>query len=384
MTEICQTRLSGISISDTGVSSGESAAGRSLAAPVLRYLWALAIFAVAIAIRFLVLPVEAGLAFLTFYPATAIAALLCGTWPGMLVVALGAVIGPYVFMAPFWSFKFPLDQIFSAATFTLSGMVVCFIAHRMRHRTTEVSLLNAKLEAAVERLRQREAELATSNGELEQFAYVASHDLRAPLRGIRNLAGWIKDDVTGKVDDEAMENLDLLQRRAERLDLLLEGLLEYSRIGRMDGGVEPVDIRRVVSDIADYISPPPGFSLECRGDMPELATHRAALEQVLRNLISNAVKHHDRPDGRVAVSCHDCGDSLEFSVTDDGPGIPPEYHESIFKMFQTLKSRDQVEGSGMGLAIVKKAVERHGGTIRVESDPTRRGTAFVFTWGKGV
>jgi len=119
-----------------------------------------------------------------------------------------------------------------------------------------------------------------------------------------------------------------------------------------------------------------------RGPLPALRTDRAPLEQVLRNLIGNGLKHHDRTSGSVTVSARDVGDTVEFCVEDDGPGIPTRFHERIFQMFQTLKPRDEVEGSGMGLAIVKKTVEVYGGSIRIESAPPIRGTAFIFSWQK--
>ena len=118
-------------------------------------------------------------------------------------------------------------------------------------------------------------------------------------------------------------------------------------------------------------------------DMPTLDTAKTPLEQVIRNLIHNAVKHHDRTDGLVSVSCRSDDRFIEFAIADDGPGIEPRYHEQIFKLFATLRPRDEVEGSGMGLAIVKKLIERYGGTIRVDSEPGR-GTTFRFTWPKNM
>ena len=351
-------------------------------APWQRHALAALLFAAALLSRFLLLPVEAGLAFLTFYPATAIAALLLGWSPGLLVTLLGTLVGPYIFMPPFWSFKFPLDQLLSAATFATSGLIVCLMAHRIQRRTAQLAQANLRIQEAMAALQAREAELEASNAELDQFAYVASHDLKAPLRAIGNLAGWVAEDLKGKIAGETVDNLDLMQRRVARLDLLLEGLLEYSRVGRGQEGIESVDLGRLVADIADYLAPRQGFKVVYAGDVVALSTHRAPLELVLRNLISNALKHHDGDSGSVVVSCREDGDRLSVRIEDDGPGIAPQYHERIFMMFQTLKSRDQVEGSGMGLAIVKKAVTQHGGNIAVESDGTRRGTAFVFTWRK--
>jgi PAS domain S-box-containing protein len=227
-------------------------------------------------------------------------------------------------------------------------------------------------------------ELQRSNAELAQFAHVASHDLKAPLRAIQNLAKWIADDLPDNVSPETRENLALLQRRGQRLEKLLSGLLEYSRVGRVKDHLEQVDTAALTAEIAEYLAPPPGFVVGCQGDMPVLWTAKAPFEQVMRNLITNAVTHHDRTTGTVSVSARDLGDKIEFTVRDDGPGIDPAFHDRIFVVFQTLKPRDEVEGSGVGLAIVRKAVEAHGGSIRLESEPPRRGAAFIFTWEKAA
>ena len=225
-------------------------------------------------------------------------------------------------------------------------------------------------------------ELRRSNSELAQFAHAASHDLKAPLRAIQNLAGWIAEDLRDTASIETRENLALLQRRGERLENLLSGLLTYSRAGHIKAKQELVDTAHLVDEIVEYLAPPPGFAIVRNGAMPVLRISKAPFEQVMRNLIGNAVKHHDRNAGTISVAAQDSGNEVAFTVQDDGPGIDPAYHERIFAMFQTLKPRDEVEGSGIGLAIVKKAVEAHGGQIRVESEPPRRGTAFIFTWRK--
>jgi signal transduction histidine kinase len=226
------------------------------------------------------------------------------------------------------------------------------------------------------------AELKRSNNELDSFAYAVSHDLKAPLRGIRNLTDWITEDARGKVSKETEKNLSLLHRRVDRLDKLLDSLLQYSRVGRVDDIVEVVDTAALVDDIAGYLAPHAGFIVSCQGEMPIIHAEKAPLEQVLLNLIGNGLKHHDRTVGTVTVTARDIGDAIEFCVADDGPGIETEFHARIFQMFQTLKSRDILEGNGMGLAIVKKSVEGHGGTIRVISAPPVRGSTFVFTWVK--
>jgi PAS domain S-box-containing protein len=226
-----------------------------------------------------------------------------------------------------------------------------------------------------------EEELERSNKELDEFAYVASHDLRSPLEGIKNLAKWIAEDNDDILPDASKRHLEQMQQRMDRLDLLLSDLLEYSRAGRVHGVIMEVDTANLVADMAAVLSPAAGFQISSHGDMPKLRTARTPLEQVLRNLIDNAVKHHDGEGGTVKVSCRDADEFYEFAVTDDGPGIAPEFHDQIFKLFETLKPRDEVEGSGMGLSVIRKIVESYGGKVTVES-PGDRGTTFRFTWPK--
>jgi PAS domain S-box-containing protein len=224
------------------------------------------------------------------------------------------------------------------------------------------------------------AELARSNSDLEEFAYVASHDLKAPLRAVSHLVGWIAEDIGDNASVETAANLTLLRGRVERLRMLLDGLLAYARIGRTPAVFEAVDIAKVVHEVVSVLSPPPGFTIACEGEMPPLRTHRTSLMVVLQNLIGNAINHHDRANGHIAVSMRMDNGIAEFRVSDNGPGIASRFHERIFVIFQTLASRDDVESSGIGLAIVKKRVEGHGGRIWVESEPPERGTTFVFTW----
>jgi PAS domain S-box-containing protein len=227
---------------------------------------------------------------------------------------------------------------------------------------------------------QQRLELARSNADLEEFAYVASHDLKAPLRAITHLVEWISEDVEATASTETIDNLRLLRGRVVRLQSLLDGLLAYARIGKSRVSFEQVDIGQVVRDVVAVLSPPPGFVVECDGELPLLRTYRTPILVVLQNLISNGLKHHDRTEGRIAVAMKLENGVAEFRVSDDGPGIEPRFHARIFAIFQTLSSRDDLESSGIGLAIVKKRVELHGGRIWVESEPPIRGTTIVFTW----
>jgi signal transduction histidine kinase len=225
-------------------------------------------------------------------------------------------------------------------------------------------------------------DLERSNADLEQFAYVASHDLKAPLRAIDNLAGWIEEDVAEHMSDDSREHMTLLRGRIGRLESLLEGLLRYARTGRDETEKSWVDTGSLVSEAVELLGEPEIVSVDIPGDLPRIHTSAAALQQVFRNLIGNAVKHRDRDDVCVEIGYRDLEDVWEFSVTDDGPGIPEQYHDRIFQMFQTLKRRDEVEGSGLGLAMVRKLVRAHGGEIDVGSSEGERGAVFRFTWAK--
>jgi signal transduction histidine kinase len=247
-----------------------------------------------------------------------------------------------------------------------------------RRAEQALQLLNTTLELRVAR---RAAEAERRARDLEQFAYVASHDLKAPLRGIANLAGWLKEDLQDRLTPETAEQLDLLRDRVARMHSLIEGLLAYSRIGRTAGSITDVDSAQLVADTIDSIAPSSRFKIKVRPDMPRLRTDRLHLGQVFANLIGNAIKHHDRKKGVIRVSGRDLGDRCAFEVEDDGPGIPPEYKEKVFMMFQTLKIKDFDGNTGIGLALVKKIVEEHGGTIKLESGPGR-GSRFTFSWAK--
>lgn len=229
-------------------------------------------------------------------------------------------------------------------------------------------------------LQERSDELSRSNQDLEQFAYVASHDLKAPLRAIEVLVEWLREDLAGHDQGEVQENLTLLGQRTARLNRLLDDLLAYSRAGRGVEGATSVDSHQLVLDITALLAPPAGMRVEADASLPVLTTPVAPLEQVLRNLINNAIKHHPTGHGLVRVSAESRDGEIVFAVEDDGAGIPEEYSEKVFQMFQTLKPRDEVEGSGMGLAIVKRLVEWQGGRIWFRPGRGGRGTVFKFTW----
>ena len=224
------------------------------------------------------------------------------------------------------------------------------------------------------------AELERSNRELDDFAYVASHDLKGPLQDVRNLSTWLREDLGDALPEASVRHIQKLHDRVQRMERLLDDLLAYSRAGRSRVPVEQFAVQDVIDEILALSPLPPGFTVKVSGAVARIRTPRAPLAQVFRNLLGNAVKHHDRDVGALAVAVRDTGAKLDIAISDDGPGIPRAFHEQVFRIFQTLRPRDSVEGSGIGLAIVKKVVESHGGVVTIASEG--RGTTIRFTWPK--
>ena len=230
-------------------------------------------------------------------------------------------------------------------------------------------------------LKQTLEDLQISNAELEKFAYVASHDLKSPLRAIDNLTKWLEEDLDDVLNDRNRAHMEKLRGRVLRMENLLDDLLEYSRAGRNLDNSEIIKSERLVREISDFLDVPKGFVVKADESLKGINVPRMPLEQIFHNLVGNALKHHDKEKGTITVSAKNRGEFYEFSVADDGPGIPKKYQEQVFEMFQTLKSRDEVEGSGMGLALVKKIVHNFGGQLRLESEEGQ-GSTFIFTWPK--
>jgi len=227
-------------------------------------------------------------------------------------------------------------------------------------------------------LQRYASRLEQSNRELEKFAYVVSHDLKAPLRGISSVASWIAEDFGPVVDDEARENLALLTDRVGRLSLLIDGILEYSRAGTGDEAPESVDVGALVDDVLRSIETPDGIAARREGEFPTLEFNPTKLRQVFQNLIDNAAEHLGKPGGEIVVTCEPQGDWWRFSVRDDGVGIPERHYDRIFELFQTLRPKDECGTTGAGLAIIKRIVESAGGAITVES-VEGEWTEFAFT-----
>ena len=239
----------------------------------------------------------------------------------------------------------------------------------------EVLKLNTELE---QRVARRTSELEAVNKELNDFAYIVSHDLKAPLRGIHKLAQWIADDCADAIDDQGQEMLELLAGRVKQMDNLIHGVLQYSRAGRVTGEDERIDLNALITEVVEMLMPPKHVHLSVKHPLPVISGNRTQFLQIFQNLLGNAVKFMDKPEGHIAIDAYDEDEHWTISVTDNGVGIDARHYGRIFQVFQTLESRDVRESTGIGLTIVKKVVELYGGHIWVESTPGQ-GSSFFFT-----
>lgn len=230
-----------------------------------------------------------------------------------------------------------------------------------------------------ESLKETALRLQKSNKELDQFAYMASHDLRSPLRGIESLVNWIKEDYFSTLPDEAKHYFELIKKRTQRLEFLINGILEYSRAGRIESQLSKVDVSELVFEVVEALHNPEHIKFSLDTPLPTLVTNKIALTQVFLNLLSNAIKHNDKEEGQINIGCNYEENYFQFYVADNGPGISAEFYDKIFQIFETLQTRDTIEGSGVGLAIVKKIVENQGGKVWIESEKGK-GSIFYFTW----
>jgi len=224
----------------------------------------------------------------------------------------------------------------------------------------------------------RTRELEEINEELDQFAYVVSHDLKAPLRAINSLAQWLSTDYADKIGEPGKQQFSLLRSRVERMNALVEGILRYSRSARQHEERVLVNFNELIREVCELISPPPGIETRIQSEFPSVVCERTRMLQIFENLVSNAVKYMGKPTGRVEIGWEDAGEFWKFFVIDTGTGIEERYFSKVFQIFQTLAARDSFESTGIGLAVVKKNVERAGGQIWVESK-YGEGSSFFFT-----
>ena len=234
---------------------------------------------------------------------------------------------------------------------------------------------------AEEKMNQYMKNLEKTNSELDKFAYVVSHDLKAPLRAIGNLTGWIEEDIGDRLPDDVRGHFNIIKGRVVRMEGLIDGILDYTKAAKKGGELVSFPSDELVRETIDLIGPPQSAVINVRANLPVMKTERVKLQQVFLNLIHNAIKYNDKEDVQIDVGCEDAGNEWKFFVKDNGPGIEARYHDKIFVIFQTLNARDEVESRGVGLAIVKKIIEEEGGKIWLDSDKGK-GATFYFTWPK--
>lgn len=251
----------------------------------------------------------------------------------------------------------------------------------------DVYTLGKSIQYAVERKRTLDKqanlleELENVNDELKDFAYIISHDLKAPLRGISTLANWISEDCGDKLGEEGKEQMNLLLTRVERMHDLIEGVLSYSRVGRIKEDLVEINLNKLLPEVIDMIAPPESISVSLDNELPVITAEKTRILQLFQNLISNAVKYMDKPQGKIQIGCDDDGEFWKLKVADNGSGIDKKHFEKIFKIFQTVSASDSYNSTGVGLSVVKKIVEMYGGNVWVESE-VGSGSTFFFTFRK--
>jgi signal transduction histidine kinase len=294
----------------------------------------------------------------------------------------------------------------TAAIFLVVAIVVYWLLTRVRimaeaqiQRAKEIEQAYLKLKELQDILKQaneslelqvadRTKALAKMNGELQKvntelkdFAYIVSHDLKAPLRAISSLTNWIVEDYSSAFDEDGQEQMNLLQSRVNRMYQLLEGILRYSRLGRGEEQKEILELNSLVEEVISVLLPSANFEIKIINDLPPIFADRTKIYQVFQNLISNAIKYNDKPVGKVTIfSESDPEKQMHyFSIADNGKGIPEEDFERVFKIFQTLeKNKESAESTGVGLTLVQKIIKKYGGNVTIQST-VGEGTTFIFS-----
>jgi len=258
----------------------------------------------------------------------------------------------------------------------------------VQERTDELTKMNEKLKQQITERKQAEQSLTellkkvkSTNQELKDFASIVSHDLKTPLRGIRTIADWVLTDYGDKLGEDGKEQMNLLLERVERTYSLIDGVFQYLRVGRVEEKREHVNLNKFVPEVIDMAVPPENIEITVENELPSIECEEIHIMQVFQNLLSNAIKYMDKPKGQIKIGCVEDDGFWKFSVADNGPGIEEKHFERIFKMFQALSTRDDFEGTGIGLTVAKKIVELYGGKIWVESK-SGEGSIFFFTLPK--
>ena len=249
---------------------------------------------------------------------------------------------------------------------------------QLTEANNQLKLEIAEKEKAELRLTELLKKVDNINTELKDFASIVSHDLKAPLRGIKTVANWILEDCRDKFDEQTKEQMNLLLSRVERMYNLIDGVLQYSKVGRVEEGQVRVDLERFLPEVVNMLVPPDNIEVVIEGKLPVIQCWETHIMELFQNLVSNAIKYMDKPQGKIRIGCVEENGFWKFSVADNGPGIEEKHFERIFKMFQVLSVKEEFEGTGVGLTVAKKIVELYGGKIWLESK-LGEGSTFFFT-----
>ena len=346
----------------------------------VNFLIAIALMGTALLVRMMIAPVDAGLQYVTFFPAVTLAAVVGGLWPGIFTTVIGLALATFIFTPPYYSVSIESIQasFWSNIVFLTDGIIVCSSIEAM-HR------YRAKYAIELIEARAQEARVVALNKSLDEFTYIAAHDLKEPLRGIHNYASFLKEDYAPRLDDTGRQYIGSIQRLAERLSALIDNLLTYSRLGVAELVKQPVDVDAVVDAVAEDLNPlwtKEGIELRRNGRLGVIIGDAARIGEVFQNLFSNAAKYNDKAVRWIEVGCDHSRTPVVFYVRDNGIGIAPQHHDSVFRIFKRLHEQNKYGGgTGAGLTIVKKIIERYGGRIWLESVPGE-GTVFYFTFGE--
>ncbi|MCH8905073.1 MAG: AAA family ATPase, partial [Bacteroidetes bacterium] len=255
------------------------------------------------------------------------------------------------------------------------------LEERVEERTIELKQEIEVRKTAEQALEQANSDLGSANKDLDDFAYIISHDLKAPLRGISSISEWLVEDYVDKLDEAGKDQLKTLKERVGRMDDLITGVLNYTRAGREKVEKKDLDLNKVVQNMIDLLAAPDHIKITIKNKLPNYKGDQTQIQQVFQNIIGNAIKYNDKEKGVIEIDCVEEESHYKFNITDNGPGIKEKDKERIFNIFQMVDSSKKDGSTGVGLTIVKKIVELYGGKIWIESE-YGKGSSFLFTFEK--
>lgn len=268
--------------------------------------------------------------------------------------------------------------VFSVAVFSTILMVIRFRTVRNMIES-KLDLLRSNEWMATQNriIEEKSAELQLSNNRLKEFAYMVSHDLKAPLRGVRNLAAWIREDFGQQLPEGVNTHLELMDRQIRKMEIMIRDVLDYAKEQAGNRKPEWIHLDELVNDVIELVNMDKSTKFTVESSVPEIQGTRIVISQVLQNLLTNSIKHNDKPKKEVSIRISGDTESVSFTVSDNGPGIDPLAHIEIFNLFHSLGDQSDGENTGIGLPVARKMVEEAGGRLWLESEPGK-GSRFHF------